>query len=599
MSESPSAARPEPADGSAATAATRQERRLQVYRRVRDAIWRMGDPEDVSGLLAEIRRGLLELELPLMYCGVNIVDATADPPTVISHSVDPRGQRHRLQSVGARTVLGFWQRQEVAYRRDLAREDPYGEHPFFPRVGCIVDVPFSHGTLAASSAVAEAFSPDDIHVLEEMALLVEDGFRRMEELRRLQVQHRLREQVWRMRRTDDIVQVMVVLRENLGALGFRYTACAINVVERRAHGVELRAHNMRRDSGWTVLSSEPQPIIETFWRAGVPVYRRDLEAEDVYGERQAVSALYGVPIRSILDVPFSHGTLALNSTEASAFSEAQVALLQQMAAVLSEGFRRMADLQALEDRNYALEMEVADRRRAEQRLAASLEEKVVLLREIHHRVKNNLQLVTSLLHLSAQSLRHPEAREQFNESRARIESMALVHERLYESEDLARVDCEGYLRALVDSLLRAYGASPGQVRALVRAPGVKLDADRAMQCGLIVNELVSNCLKHAFSGAGSGSVEVEMTEVDGQVTLRVRDDGVGLPVGLEPLGSGSLGLQLVSALSAQLGGTPTWQGQPGTAFQLEFLLRPLGRDGGGGRPASHEASLEQEAADGG
>jgi hypothetical protein len=124
------------------TVAQHRPLRVRVVRRVRDAIWSMKDPQDMGYLLGEIRTGLLELGIPLLYCGVNIVDTTTKPPSIVAHSMNPQGVWHRLQSKGSETVLGFWQGGDIVYRRDLAGDDPYGER-LFPDVGCIIDVPFS------------------------------------------------------------------------------------------------------------------------------------------------------------------------------------------------------------------------------------------------------------------------------------------------------------------------------------------------------------------------------------------------------------------------------------------------------------------------
>jgi hypothetical protein len=207
------------------TAMPRRERRRQVIRRVRDAIWAMEDPEDMGALLGEVRAGMVELEIPLFYCGVNFVQISGGSQSVVSHSMNPQGVWHRLQSKGSQTVLQFWRAGQVVYRRDLTREDPYGEHAIFPTVGCIIDVPFAQGTLAASSRQPEAFSDDDVDLLQDMALLMEDGFRRLDELRVMHARLQVREQVWQMRQPDDIVHVLATLRESFEELGLRYTAC--------------------------------------------------------------------------------------------------------------------------------------------------------------------------------------------------------------------------------------------------------------------------------------------------------------------------------------------------------------------------------------
>ncbi|MDA0338224.1 MAG: hypothetical protein O2782_23900, partial [bacterium] len=485
---------------------------------MRDAIWAMQDPQDMGALLNEIRTGMVELEIPLLYCGVNIIDMTSAEPSVISHSMSPKGDWKRLQSRGSMTVLEFWQQKNIVYRRDLSRDDPYGESSIFPGVGCIIDVPFPQGTLAASSRQANAFSDDDVDLLEDMALLLADGFRRFEELKVVQTRIQIREQVWKMRRAEDIVHVLTTLRDGFEKLGLRYTACGINLVR---EGGGFVTHTMERGTDWIPPPGEgPQPVIERFWREGEVAYRRDLQADDPYGEWRWLASLFAKPARCIIDIPFSHGTLALNHTEANAFSADQVELLQDLAASLEEGFRRMDDLTALEQRNEALEN--------------SLAEKVVLLKEIHHRVKNNLQVISSLLSLRASAISDPVALRNFEDSRAQVESMALIHERLYESEDLARIDCAEYVQALAESVFSSYGINEAHIRLQVAIVPHTVTVDTAIQCGLVVHELVSNALRHAFPDGRHGIVRVEsepFTDTLGR--LRVVDDGVGLPAQLE------------------------------------------------------------------
>jgi two-component sensor histidine kinase len=208
--------------------------------------------------------------------------------------------------------------------------------------------------------------------------------------------------------------------------------------------------------------------------------------------------------------------------------------------------------------------------RSEQAIRASLREKETLLKEVHHRVKNNLQVIASLLRLQARYLRDEQARAIFEESQNRVHSISLVHEMLYRAGDLARVDFGNYLRTLTSHL--ADGWSGGRNIALtVEASGVQLNVDTAIPCGLIVNELVTNAVKHAFPGGASGSVWVRATvESDGWLTLAVQDNGIGLPENLDLRRSSSLGLELVSTLSRQLRAKVDIRRGGGTAFEIRF-----------------------------
>jgi PAS domain S-box-containing protein len=196
--------------------------------------------------------------------------------------------------------------------------------------------------------------------------------------------------------------------------------------------------------------------------------------------------------------------------------------------------------------------DVTDRRRAEEQIQKSLREKEVLLKEIHHRVKNNLQVTSSLLKLQSNSIRDPEAREMFVESQNRIRSMALVHEKLYQARDLSRVDFADYAESLAALLFRSFGIDPERVRLRVDAEPVFLPVDTAVPCGLILNELLSNCLKHAFPYERSGEILVSVASLQPGMSLVVRDDGVGLPAEVDLETSETLGLQLVRTLAQQL-----------------------------------------------
>ncbi|MHB8586383.1 MAG: PAS domain S-box protein [Thermoplasmatota archaeon] len=215
----------------------------------------------------------------------------------------------------------------------------------------------------------------------------------------------------------------------------------------------------------------------------------------------------------------------------------------------------------------------SERRNYEKRLKASIQVKDDLLREIHHRVKNNLQIISSLLSLQADHIGSPEIGAMFAESRDRVKSMALVHEKLYESRDLSRVDFADYIEDLTGHLLRVYGCG-NRVTITIAKPAAVLGVDAALNCGLIVNELVSNSLKHGFPEGRNGTILVELSRDDaGHFVLRVADDGVGLPKGLVFRGSTTMGFQLVAALARQLEGSvehEIQEWQRGTSFRIEF-----------------------------
>ena len=218
-------------------------------------------------------------------------------------------------------------------------------------------------------------------------------------------------------------------------------------------------------------------------------------------------------------------------------------------------------------------LNITARKQAEEKLHASLHEKEVLLKEIHHRVKNNLQVISSLISLQADNLADECQRDLFGDLRDRVRSMALVHEKLYETANLARIEFAEYVRHLLHYLWRAHGSVAAAVNLKLDLQPVWLSAETAVPCGLILNELATNALKHAFRGRADGEMMVALQRrKDGQVSLQVRDNGIGLPVGSDWRQSRSLGLQLVQMLSVQLHGTVAVRGDGGTEF--EFVFEP-------------------------
>jgi len=213
--------------------------------------------------------------------------------------------------------------------------------------------------------------------------------------------------------------------------------------------------------------------------------------------------------------------------------------------------------------------DVTERKRRDQELKASLREKEVLLKEIHHRVKNNLQIISSLISLQASRVKDEESRVLFDESRSRIRALALVHERLYWSESLASIDFKEYLKGVIQDLLHAGGNE--HITIDLDADSVSLDIDQAIPCGLIVNELCTNALKHAFPDKTRGRIAVSLRECDdGSVLLAVRDDGIGLPADLDVFRETSMGMTLVTSLVDQIGGSLAVDRNGGTAFALTF-----------------------------
>jgi PAS domain S-box-containing protein len=202
------------------------------------------------------------------------------------------------------------------------------------------------------------------------------------------------------------------------------------------------------------------------------------------------------------------------------------------------------------------------RKRAEAQIKSQLLEKDVLLKEVHHRVKNNMQVISSLLNLQSRHVKDPHVLEMFKESQRRIRSMALIHERLYQSSDLSRIEFSQYLRNLATHLFHSYQADTQEVL---------LNINTAIPCGLIVNELVSNALKHGFPEGRSGELDIDLRHVEGDgYVLQVKDDGVGFPEGLDFRKTETLGMQIVSTLVSQIDASIDLVRDKGTEFTIHF-----------------------------
>ena len=217
----------------------------------------------------------------------------------------------------------------------------------------------------------------------------------------------------------------------------------------------------------------------------------------------------------------------------------------------------------------AVARDITDRKSAENRIKASLKEKEILLKEIHHRVKNNLQVISGLLNLQAYHVKGKKAKEVYKESQNRVITMALIHEELYQAKDLSSIGFADYIRHLTSNLFSSYGIDREKVQLNLNMDSTSMVVDTAIPLGLIVNELVSNALQHAFPDSGIGVVSVDFgRKDDGEFTLVVSDDGIGLPEKVDHTKTKTLGLQLVNILVEQLGGRIDLIRGEGTTFTI-------------------------------
>ena len=300
----------------------------------------------------------------------------------------------------------------------------------------------------------------------------------------------------------------------------------------------------------TVTQGKPVAIRSTAWRLLLP------------------ETVIGYPLsRRVIDLPLTDVPIVAPDLSAE---EALTRLIGQGAhyalVVDEQTLLGVISLTRLQEYGQVAELE-----RVEETFKASLRQQEMLLREVHHRIKNNLQIISSLLDIQASSVEDPHIVEMFMDIQNRVIAMALIHETLYQSGDLRMVNFGVYVRTLAEQIFRSYNVLPDRIALQIRADEVMLDTNQAIPCGLILNELLSNCLKHAFPDERAGEIRIELrSDAAPQVTLIVRDTGIGFPAGMDSCHPETLGLQLVHSLTEQLGGRLETESHSGTTFTLTF-----------------------------
>ena len=217
-----------------------------------------------------------------------------------------------------------------------------------------------------------------------------------------------------------------------------------------------------------------------------------------------------------------------------------------------------------------LQREIEERKKAEERVKASLREKELLLKEVHHRVKNNMQIISSLLALQARNMADDRSIEIFKNSENRVRSMALVHENLYSSENFSRIDFCAYIENLTEQLFHSYGVDASLIKLHVDVENVFLDINEAIPCAQIINELLTNSIKYAFPNGSGGDIHVRFFQNQGNRTLIIEDNGIGMASDFDLGNPTSLGLQLAEALTMQLKGNIQLRNREGTSFTIIF-----------------------------
>jgi PAS domain S-box-containing protein len=246
------------------------------------------------------------------------------------------------------------------------------------------------------------------------------------------------------------------------------------------------------------------------------------------------------------------------------WEEDQLDLLEQLTVQIAIAIQQSSIFQQSQS-------ELHQRQKAELELRDALTEKEFLLKEIHHRVKNNLQIISSLLQLQSYTVRDPEVIKALRESQNRIESMSLIHKNLYTAPNIGNLDVVDYINSLAASILASYQIGPGRIALQTQMEPVSLSLDQAVSCGLIINELISNALKHAFPNEQVGIISITLCNTKSNIQITIQDNGIGLPINFNFGNTDSLGLSLVYDLvTEQLEGNITIERNQGTAFKIEF-----------------------------
>jgi two-component sensor histidine kinase/CHASE1-domain containing sensor protein len=337
------------------------------------------------------------------------------------------------------------------------------------------------------------------------------------------------------------------------------------------------------------IASMLEAALEEVDHAGTRVTLRDgseparpILADSAPGARAAASLTASFPIdfegRSWILTVDDTAAAGLRSWQPWLVEAAGLFLVSLLGVVLLMTTGREAEREEMLARLTALNADLEDRVAARtKQLSASLGEREVLLQEVHHRVKNNLQVISSLINMQLRTVEAGPARAALQEYQSRVEAIALIHEQLYRSKDYARVPFSEYARTLVANVFDA-AADPGRVRPDVDIEDVAVPVDKAIPCGLLLNELLTNALKHAFPGDGRGTVTVRLSRAGDELVLLVADDGVGLPAGFDLKVSESLGMELVTTLVEQLGATLDVSNAPGARFEIRFTLERVDGD---------------------
>ena len=429
---------------------------------------------------------------------------------------------------------------------------------------------------------------------QEVAGLTTDDLRIKSHLVESQALRRIREEVWKMKSAGDIEHVSEALKTSLETQEIPYAYCGINVLDLSFEPPMVNYHTAAKKGEWMIERElQESLLVVQLWQAGVPAYRPDLEAEDIYQERENLCMSYDFPIRSVLDIPFSHGTLAVNSSDANAFSQYHIELLKEVAQVLSEGFLRMEDLRALEERNRALEGEIDDRKQVEKQLLTyqiqlrSLTSALVLAEERERRriateLHDGIGQALALIQIKMGGLRVAVAATPFIEDLEEI--YQLIDQTAQQSQSLTfelspPVLYELGFEAAVEWLSRQI-RKQHDIRVVVEDDGSSkaLDEDVCIMLFRALRELMINVVKHAQAS----SAKISTWREGDQVFVAVEDDGIGFDsaqLGAYKYSTSGYGLFNLQERITHLDGSVQIKSSPGHGTRV-LLRSPLQGDGG-------------------
>jgi len=438
-------------------------------------------------------------------------------------------------------------------------------------VGRILGVPLKQrdlvvGVLNVFDEEAGVFTEDDSRLL---SLFAAQAAIAIENARLHQAEHRRAEQLEALRQ----VSLDLTISRDLDLLLYQIVERAVKLLQGDSGGMNLyrpqsqvleRVAAVGDTAKWLGTRLESgEGVAGTVWVTGQPLIIDDYQnwpdrspqMADVAGSAVGTPIQWGDEFLGALVIRRLDGLRPFTDEDATLLSQ----------------FATHAAIAIYNARLYEqAQQELAERKRAQEQMRVSLREKEILLQEVNHRVKNNLQVISSLLRVQSRSIKDEKVRQLFRESQSRVESMSLIHERLYKAKDLARIDFAVYVQDLATSLVHSYEIT-SHVSLETDVDNVFLDLQMAIPCGLIINELVANALKYAFPNNAAGTISIKLKAgASNQLILTVSDNGVGLPEDFDFDHRTSLGLQLVFLLTDQLGGKIVYNRTRGTEFKITF-----------------------------